>query len=50
MILDKYLHTEKDKKSETEVSKESPASDVGVEESAKVGQRRPAASEVKCTA
>jgi hypothetical protein len=29
---------------------ESPASDVRAEESAKTGQRRPAASEVKCTA
>jgi putative transposase len=50
MILDKYLRTEKDKKSETEESKESPASDVRVEESAKTGQRRPAVSGVKCTA
>jgi hypothetical protein len=50
MILDKYPRTEKDKKSEAEVVKESPASDARVEESAKAGQRRPAASEVKCTA
>ena len=50
MILDKYPRTEKDKKSGTEVVKESPASDARVEESAKEGQRRPAASEVKCTA
>ena len=50
MILDKYPRTEKDKKSEIERFKESPASDVRVEESAKAGQRRPAASEVKCTA
>lgn len=50
MILDEYLRTEKDKKLETEEFKESPASDVRVEESAKAGQRRPTASEVKCTA
>jgi hypothetical protein len=35
---------------EAQEFKESSASDVGVEESAKAGQRRPAASEVKCTA
>ena len=50
MILDKYLRNEKYKKSGTEVVKESPASDARVEESANAGQRRPAASEVKCTA
>ena len=50
MILDKYLRIEKDKKSETERFKQSPASDARVEESAKVGQRRPVASEVKCAA
>ena len=50
MILDKYPRTEKDKKSGTEGFNESPASDVRAEESAKTGQRRPAASEVKCTA
>jgi putative transposase len=50
MILDKYPRTEKDKKSGTEEFKESPASGVRVEESAKAGQRRPAANEVKCTA
>ena len=50
MILDKYPRTEKDKKSGTEVVKESPTSDARAEESAKTGQRRPAASEVKCTA
>ncbi|MDW7618914.1 MAG: hypothetical protein SCG84_03390 [Nitrosomonadaceae bacterium] len=50
MILDEYPRTEKDKKSGAEVVKESPASDARVEESAKAGQRRPAASEVKCTA
>jgi putative transposase len=50
MILDKYPRTEKDKKSGAEVVKESPASDARVGESAKAGQRRPAASEVKCTA
>lgn len=50
MILDKYPRNEKDKKSGTEGFNESPASDVRAEESAKTGQRRPAASEVKCTA
>ena len=38
-----------DKKSGIEVFKESPASDARVEEVAKAGQRRPDASEVKCT-
>ncbi len=37
MILDKYPGNEKDKKLETEEFKESPASDVRVEESAKAG-------------
>jgi hypothetical protein len=46
MILDKYPRTEKDKRSGTEGFNESPASDVRAEESAKTGQRRPAASEV----
>ena len=50
MIFDKYLRNEKDKKSGTEGFNESPTSDVRAEESAKTGQRRPAASEVKCTA
>jgi|APGre2960657468_1045069.scaffolds.fasta_scaffold97798_1 hypothetical protein len=47
MILDKYPHTENGKLSETVEFKESPAGDARVEESAKAGQRRPAASEVK---
>jgi putative transposase len=50
MILDKYPCTEMDKKSETEGFQESPASTIKVEESAKMEQRRPTASEVKCTA
>lgn len=50
MILDKYPRTEKDEKSETKGFRESPESDAKAEESAKAGQRRPAASEVKCTA
>ena len=49
-ILDKYPRNEKDKKSGIEVFKESPASDARAEESARTGQRRPAASEVKYTA
>ncbi len=39
MLLDKYTRTEKDKKSETEGFKESPASDAKAEESVKSGQR-----------
>jgi hypothetical protein len=50
MVLDKYPPTEKDRKLETERFRELPGSDVRAEESAKTGQRRPAASEVKCTA
>jgi hypothetical protein len=37
MVLDKYPRTEKDKKTETEEFKESPASDTRVEESAEAG-------------
>jgi hypothetical protein len=37
MILDQYPRNEKDKKSETEEFKGSPASDVRAEENAKAG-------------
>jgi len=50
MILDKYPRAEKERKSKTEVSGESPATDTKAEEEAKSGQRCPAASEVECTA
>ena len=51
MILDKYPRARKDEKSETETQK-APISKVKAEEKAKAkpGQRRPAVSEVECTA
>ncbi len=51
MILDKYPRAAKDEKSETE-TRQAPIGNVKTEEKAKVktGQRRPAASEVECTA
>ena len=47
MILDKYPGNEKDKKLETEEFKESPASDVRVEESAKAGRKRGNADQLR---
>ena len=51
MILDKYPRAGKDAKSETE-TQQAPINKVKAEEKAKAkpGQRRPAASEVECTA
>ena len=52
MILDKYPRTEKEKNSEAATAGPAPISDVKTDEKvkAKPGQRRPAASEVQCTA